>query len=91
MNNIQEIEGSLFMHLGKEGCQNIKTIKAIKNNIKYVSSRIKDCYNLETLKLSNNSLTCREFLPVEVLNSPTFCASLKYLYLADNDIRELPI
>ena len=45
-NNIQEIEGSLFMHLGKEGCQNIKSIKAHKNHIKYVSARIKDCINL---------------------------------------------
>lgn len=69
-NKIQELEGALFMHLGVQGCKNLVTIKAEHNQIRYISSRIKDCHNLGVLRLSHNDLSGIEFLPVEFFNSP---------------------
>ena len=89
-NKIQELEGALFLHLGLDGSIDLRQIKASHNQIKYISSRIKDCKNLQTLKLSHNLLHGKDFLPIELLDSHLIQRSLQYLYLAHNNIRELP-
>ena len=57
------------MHLGVEGCKSLDRISAEYNQIRYVSSRISDCHNLTSLRLSHNNLMGLEFLPSEFLDS----------------------
>jgi Leucine-rich repeat (LRR) protein len=57
------------MHLGTQGCKHIVNINASNNQIRYISCRIKDCINLQSLKLSGNMLSSRDFLPVEFISS----------------------
>lgn len=42
------------------------------------------------LRLSNNQLSGKDFLPMEMLNAACFQNNLQYLYLGNNNIRELP-
>ena len=58
-NKFQELEGALFLHLGLSGPIQLRHIRASKNQIKYVSNRIKDCVSLVELRLSNNLLAHR--------------------------------
>jgi Leucine-rich repeat (LRR) protein len=57
------------MHFGAQGCLNILNLNASNNQIKYISSRIKDCANLICLDLNVNQIAGKDFLPTEFLNS----------------------
>lgn len=90
-NKLQQIEDSLFNHLGPEGCKNLEQIKADSNQLSFISAKLRDCIHLQNLNLSNNQLAGDSFLPVDMPQGHSFAATLQYLYLSNNQIRDLPL